>query len=62
MPSQVGTLVVVLLYVLVLFVIWYVSPRLPGAEADPPTPMWRSPKVWGSFVALAQIVVYVLFS
>jgi hypothetical protein len=62
MPVQVGTLIVVLLYVLVLFVVWYVSPRLPGAEHEPHRPWWRDTKIWASFVAVAQIIVYVLFS
>lgn len=62
MPVPVGTLIVISLYGLCLFVIWYISPRLPGAEAEPPRPWWRSAKVWGSFVAVAQMIVYALFS
>lgn len=55
-------LFVIALYGLCLYVIWYVSPRLPGAEAEPARPWWRSPKVWASFVAIAQILIYALFS
>ena len=62
MPSEIGTLAVVALYGLCLFVIWYVSPRLPGAENAPRLPVWRDPKMWASFVAVAQIAVYLLFS
>ncbi len=50
------------LYGLCLFVIWYVSPRLPGIEAGPSPPWWRNVRVWASLVATAQIVVYALFS
>ena len=58
-----GALIVIGLYGLCLFVIWYVSPRLPGASsAADARPWWRNVKVWASFVALAQILVYALFS
>jgi len=62
MPSEIGTLAVVALYGLCLYVIWYVSPRLPGADRFPHVPWWRSTRVWASFVAVAQIGVYLLFS
>lgn len=62
MPSTVGTVIVIALYGLCLFVIWYVSPRLPGAEDAPPVPFWRNTKVWATFVALAQIATYVWLS
>lgn len=62
MPSEIGTLVVIALYGLCLFVIWHVSPRLPGADRFPAVPWWRSPRVWASFVAVAQIIVYAVFS
>ncbi len=62
MPVQVGTFIVIALYGLCLVVIWYISPRLPGAELEPHRPWWRNTRVWASFVAIAQIVVYALFS
>lgn len=58
-----GAVMVIGLYGLCLVVIWYVSPRLPGASsATHAPPWWRNVKVWASFVALAQILVYGLFS
>ena len=62
MPVDASALIVIGLYGLCLFVIWYVSPRLPGIEAGPPPPWWRNVRVWASFVATVQIVVYALFS
>ncbi len=59
MPSELGTLVVVALYGLCLYVIWVVSPRLPGAEREAAVPFWRSTRVWASFVAVAQMAVYI---
>ncbi len=62
MPSTVGTVIVMALYGLCLFVIWYVSPRLPGAEHMPSASFWRNPRVWASFVALAQMATYAWLS
>jgi hypothetical protein len=62
MPIDPGGLVVMTLYGLCLFVIWYVSPRLPGIDEGRPGPWWRNVRVWASLVATAQIVVYALFS
>ncbi len=62
MPVGPGTLIVIALYGMVLYVIWYVAPRLPGAEAEPPRPWWRSTKFWATVVAVTQIVTYVIFS
>jgi hypothetical protein len=45
-----------------LYVIWGVSPRLPGVDVGPPRPWWRNVRVWASFVAATQIVVYAVFS
>jgi hypothetical protein len=57
-----GALIVIALYGMCLYVIWYVSPRLPGAESEPRNPWWRSTRFWASFVAIAQIVTYALFA
>jgi hypothetical protein len=62
MPVGPGTLIVIALYGMVLYVIWYVSPRLPGAEAEPPRPWWRSTKFWATVVAVTQILTYAIFS
>ena len=62
MPSEIGTIVVIALYGLCLVVIWVISPRLPGAELEVEKPLWRNTRVWASFVAVAQMVVYALFS
>jgi hypothetical protein len=62
MAVEPGALIVMALYGLCLFVIWYVSPRLPGVEAGPWRPWWRNVRVWASVVATVQIVVYALFS
>lgn len=59
MPSEVGTLIVVCLYSLCLYVIWVVSPKLPGAALEKAVPAWRNPRIWASFVAVAQIAVYI---
>ena len=58
-----GALIVIGLYGLCLVIVWYVSPRLPGARGESaPQPWWRNVKVWASFVALMQILVYAVFS
>lgn len=57
-----GALIVIALYGMCLYVIWAVSPRLPGAEAEPRRPWWRSTRFWASFVAIVQIITYVLLS
>ncbi len=57
-----AALIVIGLYCLCLVVIWYVSPRLPGASHEARQPWWRSVRVWASVVAVAQILVYALFS
>jgi hypothetical protein len=62
MPFGPGALIVIALYAMCLYVIWYVSPRLPGAEAEPRRPWWRSTRFWASFVAVAQILIYAIFS
>jgi hypothetical protein len=62
MTIEPGALVVIALYALCLWIIWYVSPRLPGAEPEPPRPWWRNVRVWASLVAAAQIVTYALLS
>ena len=59
MPSELGTLIVVGLYSLCLYVIWGVSTRLPGAASEPAVPFWRNTRIWASFVAVAQIAVYI---
>jgi len=62
MTPEPGALLVIALYGVCLFVIWYVAPRLPGAETEPPRAWWRNPRIWASFVAVAQMVVYALWS
>jgi hypothetical protein len=62
MGIEPGALIVIALYGLCLFVIWRVAPRLPGIEPQAPAPWWRDVRLWASFVAVAQIVVYALFS
>lgn len=62
MPSEIGTVIVIALYGLCLVVIWYISPRLPGAELEVSAPFWRNTRVWASFVALAQMAVYIWLS
>ncbi len=61
MSIEPGAIVVILLYVLTLYVILVVSPRLSPALRVA-VPWWRSVKFWGAFVAVTQIVVYALFS
>jgi hypothetical protein len=61
MSIEPGAIIVILLYVLALYVIVVVSPRLSPALRVP-TPWWRSVRVWAAFVAVTQIVVYALFS
>ncbi len=60
MMLDAGALVVIALFGLSLYVMLVVSPRLAGGRDR--TPWWRSSTFWGCFVALAQIVVYALFS
>jgi hypothetical protein len=60
MMLDAGALVVIALFGLSLYVMLVVSPRLAGGRDR--TPWWRSATFWGCFVALAQIVVYALFS
>lgn len=62
MPSEIGTAIVIALYGLCLIVIWVISPRLPGAALEVKAPFWRNTRVWASFVAVAQMVVYLVFS
>ena len=63
MPIEAGALIVIGLYVLCLVVIWYISPRLPGAVGDTRARPWRrNVRFWASLVAVAQIVVYAVFS
>lgn len=62
MNIEPGAVVVMALYGLCLFVIWVVSPRLPGVNEGPPPRWWRNVRVWASLVATIQILVYALFS
>lgn len=62
MTIEPGALVVIGLYVVCLWIIWRVSPRLPGAQAELARPWWRNVRVWASLVAAAQIVTYALLS
>lgn len=62
MTIEPGALIVIGLYVVCLYVIWRVSPRLPGAQPGAPRPWWRNVRVWASLVAAAQIVTYALLS
>lgn len=56
-----GAIVVILLYVVALYVILVVSPRLsPSLRVR--VPWWRNVRFWAAFVAVTQIVVYALFS
>ena len=41
---------------------WTTTPRLPGVEPQAKAPWWRDVRLWASFVAVAQIVVYALLS
>jgi hypothetical protein len=61
MGIEPGALVVMSLYGLALYVILVVSPRLSGT-ARGSGPWYRNVRVWASFVAVVQIVVYALFS
>jgi hypothetical protein len=61
MPIDPAAIVVILLYVLALYVILKVAPRL-SPELRVRQPWWRSVTFWGAFVAVTQIVVYALFS
>jgi hypothetical protein len=55
-----GALVVIACFVLALYVILHVSPRLSGGRDT--ARWWRSSTFWATVVAVAQIVVYALFS
>jgi hypothetical protein len=61
MAIEPGAVVVIALFGLSLYVILFVSPRLAGGARDAAR-WWRSSWFWASFVAIAQIVVYALFS
>ena len=58
MSSNAGAAVVILLYLLSLFVILVVSPKLFEIE---PRPWWRNVRFWASFVAVVQIVIYAVW-
>jgi len=60
MMLEAGALVVIALFGLSLYVMLVVSPRLTGGRDR--APWWRNATFWGCFVAIAQIVVYALFS
>ena len=60
MMIEPGALVVIAFFVVALYVILRVSPRLTVGRDR--APWWRSVTFWASFVAIAQIVVYALFS
>jgi hypothetical protein len=61
MPIEPGALLVIACYGLALYVILVVAPRLsPGLRA--PTPWYRNVRLWASFVAVVQMIVYALFS
>lgn len=61
MPIDWGALVVVALYGAALYVVLVVSPRI-SAALRTAVPWWRDVRFWASFVAVAQILVYALFS
>jgi len=61
MAIEPGALVVIALYLLALYVILVVSPRVDATVAVP-VPWWRNTRFWASFVAVAQIVVYAIWS
>lgn len=61
MPIDWGALVVVALYGAALYVVLVVSPRI-SAALRRPVPWWRDVRFWASVVAVAQILVYALFS
>lgn len=62
MTIEPGAIIVIALYSLCLLIIWTVSPRLPGVDEGRPRRWWRNVRVWASFVAIVQILVYALFS
>jgi hypothetical protein len=53
-----GAALVILLYLLSLVVILVVSRRLFETK---PGPWWRSVRLWASFVAVVQILVYAIW-
>ena len=53
--------VAIAFYVMCIYVIVRVTPRLPG-EQRAPASWYRRSSFWGCFVAFAQIVVYALWS
>jgi hypothetical protein len=56
-----GALLVISFYVLALYVILVVAPRLSDAVRVE-APWYRNVRFWAAFVAVTQIVVYALFS
>lgn len=61
MPIEPGALLVISFYCLALYVILVVAPRL-SPDLRVPTPWYRNVRVWASFVAITQMIVYALFS
>lgn len=61
MSIQPEAFVAIAFYVMCIYVILRVTPRLPG-EPTVPTVWYRRASFWGCFVAVAQIVVYALWS
>lgn len=61
MPIGPGTLLVCVLYGVALYVILVVEPRLSGASRET-GPWYRNVRFWASFVAIVQIVTYVLLN
>jgi hypothetical protein len=61
MPIEPRAFTVIALYVLALYVILKVSPKL-STTLRGRAPWWRNVKFWASFVAVTQIIVYALFS
>lgn len=61
MPVEAGALLVIGLYGFALYVILVIAPRLsPDLRAR--TPWYRDVRLWASFVAVVQMIVYALFS
>jgi hypothetical protein len=61
MPIEPEGLLVMAMYGAALYVILYVAPRLSGSLRAP-APWWRNVRFWAAFVAIAQMIVYALFS